>query len=55
MLLTPFMALLQDAAPAAADNTGMVKIIAGVLALVLVGIIIMRRKSSSKKGDDEEF
>jgi len=36
MLLTPFMALLQDAAPAAADNTGMVKIIAGVLALVLV-------------------
>lgn len=53
MLLTPFIALFQDA-PAAADNTGMVKIVASVLAAVLVGIIIMRRKGKDKK-DDEEF
>jgi uncharacterized membrane protein SirB2 len=56
MLLTRFIALFQDAAqpPANAAAQSMVRIIAGVLALVLVAIIIMRRKSKGKK-DEEEF
>lgn len=54
MSLTPFIALFQDAAPAN-DAQSMVKIVAGVLALILVVIIIMRRKGKGKKDDEDEF
>jgi len=54
MLLTPFIALFQDA-PASDGTQNMVKIVAGVLALVLVVVIIMRRKSKGKKDEEEEF
>ena len=56
MALSTWIALLlQDAPPAdgGGANTS-VKIVSGVLALVLVGIIIMRRKGGKKK-DEEEF
>ena len=55
MYLSTLLAFLQDAPAPASDNQGTVKIVAGVLALVLVGIIIMRRKSASKKKDEDEF
>ncbi len=55
MLLSTLIALLQDAPAPASDSQGTVKIVAGVLALVLVGIIIMRRKGTSKKKDEDEF
>ena len=32
-----------------------VKLIAGVLAVVLLGIIVMRRKSKGKAGGEDEF
>jgi hypothetical protein len=56
MAMTPlFSLLLQDAAPAADGANGTVKIVAGVLALVLVIIIVLRRKSAKKKSDEDEF
>ncbi len=56
MLLTRFIALFQDAAqPPSSAAQSMVRIIAGVLALVLVGVIIMRRKCKGKKDEEEEF
>jgi hypothetical protein len=55
MSLSTLIALLQDAPAPASDSQGTVKIVAGVLALVLVGVIVMRRKSSSKKKDEDEF
>jgi hypothetical protein len=55
MLLTRFIALLQDApTPPASSAQSMVRIVAGVLALVLVIVIIMRRKSKGKKDEEEE-
>jgi high-affinity Fe2+/Pb2+ permease len=56
MALLTLLALFQDA-PAADTGGGtqnMIRIGAGVLALVLVVIIIMRRKGSKKK-EEEEF
>jgi hypothetical protein len=56
MAFSTFIALLQDA-PAAPDTSGTqstIRIVAGVLALVLVAVIILRRKSGKKK-DEEEF
>ena len=56
MLPTRFIALFQDAAQAPSSSAqSMVKIVAGVLALVLVVVIIMRRKSKGKKDEEEEF
>lgn len=43
--------LIQEGQPQTADDTG-VKIVAGALALILVGIIILRRKKK-KKAEDE--
>ena len=37
------------------DANSTVKLIAGVLAVVLVGIVILRRKGKKTKGDDDEF
>jgi len=37
------------------DPNSTVKLIAGVLAVVLVGIVILRRKGKKTKGDDDEF
>ncbi len=56
MSLSLIMAFLQDA-PAAETGTatGMVRIVSGVIALILVGIIIFRRKGSAKKEKEEEF
>jgi hypothetical protein len=54
MALSTIIALLQEA-PAADSNgsAGTIRIVAGILALVLVGIIVMRRKGSKKKDEDE--
>jgi hypothetical protein len=52
--------LLQDAltqtqdAPAQTGNAVTVRIIAGVLALILVAIVIVRRKLKAKKEEEEE-
>lgn len=54
MQLSLLIAFFQDAPPAS-DAQGTVKIVSGVLALVLVGIIIMRRKGGAKKNNEDEF
>lgn len=55
MALSTLIALLQEAPASGTTGTqNTIRIIAGVLALVLVGIIIMRRKGGKKK-DEEEF
>lgn len=43
-----------ETAPKPEPNTAPVKIIAGVLLVIVVGIIFMRRKGK-KKAEDEEF
>ena len=44
--------LLAQAAPeGGSDSTGMIRIVAGVLALVCVVVIIIRRKKKSSKED----
>lgn len=43
--------LLQEASETPADNTNMIRIIAGVLALVCVVVIVMRRKKKASKED----
>jgi LPXTG-motif cell wall-anchored protein len=43
--------LLQDAAPAAADNTNTIRWVAGAAALLLVVIILVRRKKKASKED----
>ncbi len=44
--------LLQETTEApAADNTNMIRIVAGVLALVCVVVIVMRRKKKASKED----
>ena len=53
--LTGLLALLQDAPPADAGSSNTIRIVAGVLALLLVAIIIMRRKRTSKKETEDEF
>ena len=53
MALSTIIALLQEAPAAGNSSAGTIRIIAGVLALVLVGVIIMRRKGSKKKDEDE--
>jgi len=56
MSLSMVLALLQDApASGSPAATGMVRIISGVIALALVGIIIFRRRGSAKKEKEEEF
>jgi len=55
MSLTTLIAFLQDAPAPAGGTQSTVKIVAGVLAFVLVVIIIMRRKSGGKKKEEEEF
>ena len=55
MAFPTLIALLQDApAPDISGTQSTIKVIAGVLALVLVVIIILRRRSGKKK-DEEEF
>jgi hypothetical protein len=53
MALSTIIALLQEAPAGSSGSAGTIRIIAGVLALVLVGVIIMRRKGSKKKDEDE--
>ena len=43
--------LLQETPEAPADNTNMIRIIAGVAALVCVVVIVMRRKKKASKED----
>lgn len=43
--------LLQEIPDAAPDSTNLVRIVAGVLALVCVVVIIMRRKKKASKED----
>jgi len=53
MSLSLVLALLQDAPPQGSPAaTGMVKIIAGVLALILIAMIIFRRRGRAKKGKE---
>ena len=47
--------LFQDEAPAQTGSPVMLRVVTGVLALVLVGIVIWRRKRAAKKEEDEEF
>jgi hypothetical protein len=54
MAFSTIIALLQEAPAADTNGTaGTIRIVAGVLALVLVGVIILRRKGSRKKDEDE--
>lgn len=56
MLFSTLIAMLQDAPAPANDGQGTVKLIAGVLAVVLLGVIILRRRGSAgKKKDEDEF
>jgi len=56
MAFSTLLALLQDApAPDTSGTQNIIRIVAGVLALVLVVIIIMRRRGGKKKDQDEEF
>ena len=48
-------ALLFQETPPAPGGAFTVRIIAGVLALILVAIVIMRRKKSAKKEEEDEF
>ena len=43
--------LLQDAPEAGANNTTMIRVIAGALALVLIVVILLRRKRKASKED----
>jgi high-affinity Fe2+/Pb2+ permease len=47
------LGLLLQETPTASGNASMVRIIAGVLALILVVIVIVRRKRAVKKEEDE--
>jgi len=52
-LIYPALLLLQEGGqPAPAGDTTMVKVVCGIGAVVLLGIVIMRRKSKKK---EEEF
>jgi LPXTG-motif cell wall-anchored protein len=54
MAFSTLIALLQDApAPDTGGAQNTIRIVAGVLALVLVAIIVMRRKGGRKKDEDE--
>ena len=43
--------LFQETPDTGADNTNMIRIIAGVLAIVCVVVIVMRRKKKASKED----
>jgi hypothetical protein len=53
LFLTALTALLQETPAESGGGTGAIRIGAGVLALILVGIVIMRRKKQAKKEEDE--
>jgi hypothetical protein len=57
MTVSPlFLSLLfQDDAPAQTGSPVMLRVVAAVLALVLVGIVIWRRKRTAKKEEEDEF
>ena len=44
--------LLQEAGQPQAGNDTIVKVVCGVLAVILVGVVIMRRKSKKKQEDE---
>ena len=53
LFLSALTAFLQETqAPAGGDTTA-IRVGAGVLALILVGVVILRRKRQSKKEEDE--
>jgi MYXO-CTERM domain-containing protein len=47
--------LFQDDAPAQTGSPVMLRVVAALGALVLVGIVIWRRKRTAKKEEDDEF
>jgi LPXTG-motif cell wall-anchored protein len=46
--------LLQET-PTQTGNANIIRIVAGVLALILVVIVIVRRKRTAKKEEEDEF
>jgi len=56
MTVSPLLSvfLLQETPPQT-GNANMIRIVAGVLALILVGIVIVRRKRAVKKEEDDDF
>jgi hypothetical protein len=55
MTLSSAALLFQDTPAPAGNGQLIVRIGAGVLALILVAIVIVRRKRSAKKEEDDEF
>lgn len=51
--LIPALMLLQEGGQTAPANDTMVKVVCGIGAVVLLGIVILRRKSKSKKQEEE--
>jgi LPXTG-motif cell wall-anchored protein len=46
-----FALWLMQAAPDAGDNTNVIRVIAGILALVCIVVIVVRRKRRASKED----
>lgn len=55
MTATSLSALLFQETPPATGGAYTLRIIAGVLALILVAIVIVRRKRAGKKEEEDEF
>lgn len=51
--IVPALFLLQESGQPASGTDTTVKIVCGILAVVLIGIVILRRKSKKKKEEDE--
>jgi hypothetical protein len=53
MALSTLLTLLQVAAPAPTGGSIAIRIVAGILALVMVGLIIFRSKAGAKKAREK--
>jgi hypothetical protein len=54
MALSTLLTLLQVAAPAPSGGNIAIRIVAGILALVMVGLIIFRSKAGAKKSKQKD-
>ncbi len=55
MILSLLISLFQETPAPEGNGQNMVRIGAGVLAVLLVAVVILRRKRTAKKEDDDEF